>query len=497
MVNIFRKHQKSLMAAVTVVVIISFIWLYNRTQFEQIGRGRIGTLYGKDLTVGDLDRSQRMFQLGIELGFYEWAQALAGMTPDRSAEQFFLNSAVVAHESEKLRIAPSDASVMETIRGLRRFQTNRQFDPNKFAAFIQEELAPRGFTQTQLEEVVKSALALSMLKNIIGSTVEVSPSEVRALCDIQFRKHEASIVRFKTEEFAPGVAVSDEEIAGAFEARKDQFRSDEKRKIRYVKLSLDPEQAKLEKRDRTAALQALADKGQAFAESLLAAEANFDAAAARAGLPVAATGAFSIKVPDPALAAERELLPAIFAIPADQPDSDVIQSGESFFVVHLDEIVPSHPLALEEAKPDVEKQLREEKARQAMEAAAADLRKAVEGAMQSGKTFEQAVADVGRKAEKLAAFSIADVRGEVGPPVEVALKVPEMKEGELSGFVPGGEGGFLVRMEKRLPLDEDQFLQEKGRVEMLLGDGRRNAAFAEWLRLRREEAGGLAVAVTP
>jgi hypothetical protein len=492
MVNIFRQHQKTLMIAVTVIVIVSFIWLYNRTQFEQIGKGRIGTVFGREVTMGDLDRSQRMFQLGLSLGFFEWAQTLGGMTAERSPGDFFLNSSVLENERARLGIAPSEESILETIRGLRRFQTNGQFDPNKYAMFVQDELSPRGFTESQLEEVVRSALSLSTLKTIIGSTIEVSPTEVRAICDLQFRKSEASIVRFKQEDLVEGVTVADDEIAKAFEARKDRYQSEEQRKVKFVKLSLDEAQAKLEKKEKTGALQALADKAQAFAESLLQPETTFESAAKQAGIEVAETGLFPQGAPDPALGSEPRLVSAIFQIPADHPDSDVIQSGDSFYVVRIAEVVPSKPLTLDEAKPRVTADLKAEKARETMDASAKELRAKIEEALKGGKPFEQAASEAGAKPEKLPAFSIADVSGGAGPPAEVVMKVTEMKEGELSPFVPGEDQGFLIYLEKRVPLDEDLASQQKGRIEMLLERGRRDAAFAEWLRLRREEAGKLA-----
>ena len=44
MITLLRKHNHFLMVLVTVMVIIAFVFLYNNTRFDELGRNRVRVL---------------------------------------------------------------------------------------------------------------------------------------------------------------------------------------------------------------------------------------------------------------------------------------------------------------------------------------------------------------------------------------------------------------------------------------------------------------------
>src|SRR5690606_32528031 len=85
----------------------------------------------------------------------------------RAVENFVWNSLIVEHESERLGVAPTDSDVADAIKALPAFQTNGQFDPVKYQEFVQEMLMPRGFTDTQIEELLRDNLRTRKLMELI------------------------------------------------------------------------------------------------------------------------------------------------------------------------------------------------------------------------------------------------------------------------------------------------------------------------------------------
>ena len=79
MVNLMRRYQQALLTVVTVVIIISFAWLY--TDYKGGGaRGEdsVGRIYDRPVRLGEFQRGLRRMQLARELGMNELVRALAG-----------------------------------------------------------------------------------------------------------------------------------------------------------------------------------------------------------------------------------------------------------------------------------------------------------------------------------------------------------------------------------------------------------------------------------
>ena len=158
---------------------------------------------------------------------------------------------------------------------------------------------------------------------------------------------DVSVVRFRPEDFAEGRAGrATTEIAKYFEAHKAQLKTDEKRKVKFVRFGLTDEQKKLKGKERIDVLQKLADKANDFTEALQAKGADFDQVAAKFQITPKETGDFSKASPDPELASTPQLVQAAFALTKESPNSDAIQTPDGFDLLHLVNVEPSRPLTL-------------------------------------------------------------------------------------------------------------------------------------------------------
>lgn len=492
MIHLFRKNQRVLMLLVAILTIVAFIFLYNTAQLDELASTRNPSIYGQTLTPGAIDRQEKNYQLTLALGQFDLVSKLGGGGADPSASltDFVWNLLILQHESRALGVVPTDAEVAARIKALPVFQTEGQFDPTKYAAFVSEQLAPRGFTERQLEEVMRDALRLDRVAAIVESPAAVGDPEIRAAARV-LQQVTGGVVRFDAAAVAAAVKIDPSEVATYFDRNKESLTTQETRSVRFVAFAL-PKDLKLDGRAKVEALQKLAGEAIAFSDAL--ATTPFDEAAAAAGLVVQSTPAFDRKgsAASPLQEPGQEgviaaLAPPAFLIPAAGKTSDVIEYGDGLYVAQLAELNPSRPLTLEEASPAIEARLRQVRAGEMLQSSAAAKVQALREAVASGKSFSEAAAAAGLQVEPL--DKLAPMSESLTPDQRrFLMPTLSLKDGEVSGFEPAPWGGFAVYLQSRAPLAEADLAERKSEIQQSLLDNERGLLFAEWLRASREAA---------
>lgn len=494
------------MLVIAILTIVAFIFLYNRGPLDDIAATRSPKIYGQTLSPGALERQAKNYQLTLALGQYDLVSKLGGTGADQasSMSEFVWNLLILQHQARALGVEPTDAQVADRIKEVAVFQTDKQFDPLKYRAFLSEQLAPRGFTEQQLEEVMRDSLRLERIEAIIASPVAVGDKEIRDAARV-LQPVTAEFVRFSAEDAAKGVQVGQEEIAGYFERNQANLNTKETRAVRYVSFEL-PSGSKLEGRAKVDELQKLTDKALKFTDTL--AGMPFDQAATAAGLTVRSTPAFDRAGTLPPVTeingdaakqagdllskiAPKEVVAAIappaFLLPAVGKISDVVQAGDAFYVVELAELNPVRPLTLAEATPAIEARLREVKADQALRTSGENKSTALSAAVAAGKKFADAAKEAGLTVESLS--NLAPMADSLSPDQRrVVSSTLSLKDGELSGFEPAPWGGLCVYLQSRGPLADAELAAKREEIQQSLLENKRGLLFAEWLRISREDA---------
>lgn len=505
MIHIFRKNQRGLMLIIAVLTIVAFIFLYNRGPLDDIAATRSPKIYGQALTPGALERQAKNYQLTLALGQYDLISKLGGSGEDQatSLSEFVWNLLILQHQARALGVEPTDSQVADRIKEVPVFQTENQFDPLKYGAFLREQLAPRGFSERQIEEVMRDSLRLERISSIVESPVAVGEAEIREAARV-LQPVTAEYVRFSAEEAAKSIQVAREEIAAFYERNQSALNTKETRTVRFVAFQL-PLESKLEGRAKVDALQKLADQATKFADSL--AGMPFDQAATSLGLTVGSTPAFDhsgslTEAPGGAASAGNlpetpskvpsnqvvsAVAPAAFLLPAIGKVSDIIQSGDAFYIVELSGVNPVRPLTLDEAAPAIEARLREAKADQALRGGAGGKIQALRAALGSGKKFSEAAREAGLQVESL--VNIAPMGNSLTPEQRrVVSSTLALREGELSAFETAPWGGLCVYLQSRGPLPEAELAAKREEIRQSLLENKRGLLFAEWLRISREDA---------
>lgn len=504
MVKLFRRFQQPLLIALTIFTIISFVVLYNLpgTRSGGFRNDTVGQIYGHSVAQTEVNRATKRFNLWFDdLRTPELRPLIGNANSKNEAESNFAwNSIVLRHEAEALGIMSADPGDAErqTIDALveprlrKMFEVNGIFDAARYQMFVQNALSPRGFTARELEEVIADQIRIEKVKEVVGSTVAATPAEVREYYTESHGKLEASVVRLKLEDFKAAVQVTDEDVKKLFEERKATLKTPEKRKVKFAAFTLPkpekPTDKPLAGKERVEAMRKLADKAQELAQTMTAKGADFAAETAKAGATVAETPAFEAGMAPPELGFSPKAAMAAFRLTKAEPNSDAVDGPNGYYVLQLSAVDESRPQTLDEAKAQLTEQLKQERSQEAMGLKATEVRNKIEAEMKAGKSFADAATAAGAKAEKLPAFSMTDRLKDDPDAQPIMGRAAELTEGQLSEFTPTQAGGVLIRLDKRVPIDDAEFAKEKDKLAKELEDAKREAVFHDWLRARVKAA---------
>ena len=477
MIKVLRKHRNWLMIVIAILA-LPFCLYFVKSDTSQIRSDEFIKMYGRKVTMIEAKHDAGFFQLARFLGV---SDLMDGLAPGTSADDnqkivtFVINLIVLRHEAERLGIQPSDAEIIEAVKNFPALQGQSGFDPAKYDQVERGVLPSLGFTDEQLRELARDELCLKRIKEVVASGVSLPESESKSNYEQLYGKNFVSVVRVRSADFLKEIKPSDDDVKKYYEAHKTELKTEEKRKVEFVRLALSDEQKKLKDKERIDVLQKLADRANDVSQALLD-KGDFRQVADKFQLPVETTGEFTMSAPDPKLKADPQLNQAAFKLTQQEPNSDPVQAADGFAILHLAGVVEARPLTLDEAKQKIVDQIKNERSREMAMAKGRKAAETVRNGLKAGQplqfTLEQAG---GLKAEKMEPFTVADAadaknptekpKNEATDTMIVKNVSAQLQPGEVSDFVPWIDGGLIVLMEKREPPDPAKYQQTKATFE--------------------------------
>ena len=349
MMKLLRKHRSWLMIVIAILS-IPFVFYFVKTDMSQMRSDHFATLYDRNISIVEAKKYARLLDLARAVGLSELPQYLTLGAKDQNETypEFILNLLILRHESERLGIRPTQTEVVDVVHNLSGFRGASGFDLKKYDEFVQNALSPNGMGEAQIEELVRDELCLKRIKRLLATGVSLSEAVSTTNFEQAYGKFQTAVVRLRAADVAKEIKISDGEIQKYFDGHKGEYKTDEKRKVDFVELSLTDEQKKLTGKERIDALQKLADRANDFSQALLEKGADFKQVAAKFELPIHTTGAFTGAAPDAQFkAAAPQLAGVAFKLTAQDPNSDPVQVADGFYLLHLAGTVESHPLSLD------------------------------------------------------------------------------------------------------------------------------------------------------
>jgi len=254
-----------------------------------------------------------------------------------------------------------------------------------------------GFTNEQLEQIARDEFCLRRIKDVVVSGVSLPESETKSSYEQGYGKNFVSVVRVHSADFLKEIKISDDDIKKYYDAHKSELKTEEKRKVEFVRLALNDEQKKLKDKERIDVLQKLSDRANDVSQALLEKGADFHQVAAKFQLPVDSTGEFTASAPDPKLKDMPQVNQAAFKLTQQEPNSDPLQVADGFVILHLAGVVEARPLSLDEAKPKIVDQIKSERSREMATAKGRQAADALKNGLKNKQPLQ--LARTGRRSE--------------------------------------------------------------------------------------------------
>jgi hypothetical protein len=180
---------------------------------------------------------------------------------------------------------------------------------------------------------------------------------------------------------------------------------------------------------------------------------------------------------------------------ADDPDflftSRPVVGPDAVYVIGFKQRFPSEVQPFEKVREKVTKDYKTEQSLKLARNAGVAFEKTLTNGIAQGKTFSAIVKDANLKAVSLPQFSLS-TRTLPGLPESVSLDTLQnvattLPVGKASDFVATAEGGFVLSLKAKLPVDEARLKTELPEFLARQRDQRMSAAYSEWFQKLPQE----------
>lgn len=532
MFGTIRKHQTWLWAVIITLTILSFVVFFSPTSKINSGQdeARMGSINGKQISRGQIINAQRDASLQyFFMSGGRWPDEESrktGFDIERETYQWML----LLSKVEQMGIHISDDMVVDVARNmLSQFGRGGQVTPQQFS---QQALEPRGYSIADFERFVRNYLSIQQLVATFGLPGRlVTPAEARTLFVRENQELAAEAVFFSPSNYLARVTVTPEAIGHYYSNHLAEYRLPERAQVKYVEFSLtnhlEMARAELAKTNleemvtmnlqrlgtnylrygtnetevknrireelvRSRALIEARRKAAEFATVLLETDASMpqslDVLATSNNLPVQVTKPFGAREIPEGLDVAENFATAAFAVrnATNEYFAGPIVGPGGVYVIGYHSRLPSEIPAMDQIRDKVTADFKQEQARGIATAAGLRFYNAATNGIGSGKEFTAVAAENNFQAVTLPPFSLAS---RSLPDIEGRITINELKQvafalkpGEVSPYQPTSDGGIVLHLKSKLPLDPQRVETELTNFVNLVRQNRQSEAFNEWFR---------------
>jgi hypothetical protein len=537
-----RRHQKWLWYLIAGAVIISFTWYLNPSNRQGMGGGRnsqVGTINGRPITRTEYFDAQKeaLLQYFLRNGTWYGSDDFSRQDTDyltrETRNRLFLHDKI-----REYNIHVTTDEVEHAIREA--FGRERPFTVADYERFLKERLEPHGVKERDFERFIKTDVAISHLANVAGVPGRlVTPQEAEAQYRRDYEQTEAQIVSFSQTNYLSKVVVDPIALATYYTNQAAQYREPEKIQIAYVDFpasnyfaladqtlakntnlnqtieglyasrgekfftdtngaQMTPDAAKAKIRSEIRNANALVEAQKVatdFAEGLLTNKtlAHFEEMAKQRGLTVKTSQPFTQYEGPAGLDLPERFSQLAFALTATEPFiEEPIKGDDAVYVIGLKNRIASHIPPYDQVRKKVDEDYKHEQAQKLMFDDAQAFHMKLTNSMAAGKKFADASAEHGQKAITLEPFSrnsrtINGLDSRIDPGM-IKSAAASLKPGETSGFRPARDGGFILHVEKTIPVADHVLKSALPEYLKGLQLSGQSEAFQEWFAKESQAA---------
>ncbi len=511
------------------IVVLSFVLWTTQTDgtVQQDTVSRTGKLDGKPVPAQEFQSAYFNSVLAMSLMFGKPLQvtpaidaALRGMAWRRLAS---------LRAARDLAIPVTGDEVVAAIRQQPFFAANGQYQPDRYAAFVERFLSGLGTSERQFEEYIRQELLLNKVKHLVAQAAWVAPLEVEQVFAQLYDTFVVSYVFLAREDIEPLVTVGADEARSYFEGHRELFKIPDRMRVKWVAFPFEAfldegrfDEADLRERyedeieqftERGTNDQLVAKPFDLVEDELRAALAlesandqardrasdfeialapdrqgrapTFEEAAQAAGLTVVTSGYFSARQAIPGLESHPEFAKAAFDLRRTPDDyfSRPLKGDSAYYLLAVDDRVDARLPEYAEVEADVLAAAKYDAVTEKMEQVARRCYEAARAGVEQGKPLAGALQGTGLEVFTTEPFSVKEGL-EVSEFEHFDALVREAlkhNSGELTDLVPLKTSGYLFGfVDVRRPAGRTLLESARGDLARYIRNRREDLVFSEW-----------------
>ena len=552
MLGQIRRHQKWLWVVIAGATIISFVIFIDPTTGRRgrgIAGGRSGelaTINGRTISAEEIEQARSEARLEYLFSSGRWPEE------DESSRQFFnldnqtQRRLILLEKLRDLDLRANDEAVADWIARAFRDRKSGAFQMELYQQFVKTAL-PRGrVSENVFVNFVHHQVGLEQLSSIAGLAGGlVTPQEAEAAFRQENEQLSTEVVLFSASNYLAGVEVTPAGLGQFYTNNMALYRIPDRVQVSYVKFAatnylaeadqqlaqitnltqqLDAiyqqrgadfykdaegkdlahdaaiEKIKEEQRQHLA-LAVARKKATEFLQQLddlyqkePKQPDNLDKLAAATGLQSAVTDPFSQREVPKDLNVFDTFAKAAFTLTPEEPmASEPILGPDAAFVITFKRRIPSELPPLEAVQEKVTAEFRQREAAEAARKAGQAFYSTLTNGLAQQKSFQAVCLETNVISHKLPPFALTTRA--LPPEWEGRLDLSLLKDvafnlspGGISRFETTRDGGLVVHLLSRQPVDEAKLKAELPAFTASLRADRRRAAASDWLRKEFELA---------
>lgn len=453
MLEFFRRHRGAFLITLTIIIIVSFTisgaWRTDRGYQKKAQVTDVAfVVFGKDITIGDVQRAQRSIQFAqFYMQSYDLPMLLMQLGGDGGfggGADTIINLFVARHLMEQYGIRPSDAEARAALEQIPSLQTNGKFDVSR-AQMLEESAGSMGFESEDLLQIMKDTIGLRKLQDLVTSSYVASPLASEKQYASSYHTIKGSKIEFVTESFKKAATVTDDEIKKYYDENKETYKTPEKRTISYILFENPKDLDKKPLEERTKEHNDVVNRVNAFNKLTVEQKKSFQDAAKETKEKVETLPAFSQSEPPAALKNESNVLEQIFSrVQDDKMIPEAVEGTSGWYVFDITKIDEPKQQELAEVKDKIKDTLADQKAAEARTKAVNDTRTALNEGLKAGKKIEDLAKEKNLTLIALPDIDIANPPQDVPNAFLIAQQAAKAAINGISNAIDYDKGTLLV-----------------------------------------------------
>jgi peptidyl-prolyl cis-trans isomerase D len=250
MLDRMRRHQ-SWLKWILGVVVVAFIFIYVPSFLGTPGgnssaNAAIATVDGRKVLVGTFQRAYNQQVQAIRNAYGEQFndQMLQQMQIGPRLLQQLIDDEAVQVEAERLGLRVSDAELSQRIQSIPGFQENGKFIGDaRYQQLLKVQRPP--ILVTDFERDVRRQMLSEKMQSLVTGWVQVEDKEVEQEYLKRNEKVKLELAIFTASQFRNTIQPTDAELTAQFTANTDKYRLPEKRRVKFLAVDSNSLKAKM------------------------------------------------------------------------------------------------------------------------------------------------------------------------------------------------------------------------------------------------------------